>query len=242
MTDNTQKRFSELADRADEWCTAQFTEFLNMEEQSSLAALRLRTPCTLWGGYENAERRIAAFGEAEPSDFPIAVIKAEPLNKKFADRLSHRDFLGSLMGLGIKREVLGDIVIADNVGYIFCLSTIADYIAGALSKVRHTSVKCSLVSTLSEEAQARPEEKALIVASERLDVLAAAVYKLSRSQVKELFLSRRVFVNSSLCENYSFVPKEGDVISVRGYGRFTYRGVQGSTKKSRLVVDILLYK
>ncbi len=240
--DGIEKRFTELADRAEDWCVAQFSEFLNMEEQSVLSSLRLRTPCTLWGGYENAERRIAAFGGADTSDFPIAVIKAQPLNSKFADRLSHRDFLGSLMGLGIKREVLGDIVICDNTGYIFCLETIAEYVLQNLGKVKHTSVKCSVVSALPEEAQAKPEEKRVNVASERLDVLAAGVYNLSRSQVKELFAARKIFVNSSLCENFSFVPKENDVISVRGYGRFVYLGVCGSTKKGRLVAEILLYK
>ena len=240
--DGIEKRFTELAGRADEWCCAQFSDFLNMEEQSELAALRLRTPCDLWGGYENAERRIAAFGGAEPCDFPIAIIKSEPLNAKFADKLSHRDFLGSLMGLGIKREVLGDIVICGSTGYIFCLETIADYIASSLNKVKHTSVKCSVVQELPEDAQAKPEEKTIIAASERLDVLAAGVYNLSRNQVKELFLGRKVFVNSALCENYSFIPKEGDVISVRGFGRFVFCGAQGTTKKGRLLVEVLLYK
>lgn len=240
--ESIEKRFLELADRAESWNSAQFSEFLNMEEQSALAALRLKSPCTLWGGYENAERRIAAFGGAENSDFPIAIIKAEPLNKKFADKLSHRDFLGSLMGLGIRREVLGDIVLADNTGYVFCLETIADYLARNLGKVRHTSVKCTLVNELPEEAQTKPEERNINVASERLDVLAAAVYNLSRNQVKELFTGRKVFVNSALCENYSFIPKEGDAVSVRGYGRFVYRGVRGTTKKGRLYAEILQYK
>ena len=239
--DGIEKRFTELAERAQDWNCAQFSEFLNMEEQSILASLRLSS-CSLWGGYDNAERRVAAFGGAENSEFPIAIIKAEPLNKKFADKLSHRDFLGSLMGLGIRREVLGDIVIAENVGYIFCLDTIAAYIVQSLSKVRHTSVKCSVVAELPEEAQAKPQEKAVNVASERIDVLAAAVYNLSRNQVKELFLGRKVFVNSALCENYSLVPKEGDVISVRGYGRFVYCGIRGTSKKGRLFAEILLYK
>ncbi len=237
-----ENRFLELAERAEEWCCAQFSEFLNMEEQSALALLKLKTPHRLWGGYENAERCIAVFGEAENSELPLAIIKAEPLNRKFADALSHRDFLGSLMGLGIRREVIGDIVISENVAYIFCLSSIAEYIMRSLGKVKHTSVKCSCVDALPENAQAKPQEQSVIVASERLDVLIAAVCKLSRNQVKELFGSRRIFVNSALCENFSFLPKEGDVISVRGFGRFVYCGVQGKTKKGRLAVDILLYK
>ena len=212
-----EKRLLELADRAEQRCYVTFSDFLNMEEESILSSLHFNIDCCLFGGYDGAERCIAAFGyEAEGTDFPISIIKAEPVSPKFADKLSHRDFLGSLMGLGIKREVLGDIVIADNIGYIFCLNSIADYIVQSLSKVRHTIVKCSLVDSLPQSAVKKPEEEQLIVASERLDVIVSAVYHFSRSAVKELFVSGKVYVNSRLCENFSYIPKENDIISVRG--------------------------
>lgn len=102
-------------------------------------------------------------------------MEAAPLSQKFADKLLHRDFLGSLMGLGIKRSVLGDIVVKNNTGYIFCLDSIADYVVQNLDKVRHTCVKCRVVQNLPAGAVAEPEEKEIIVASLRLDVLAAAV-------------------------------------------------------------------
>ncbi len=238
-----EKRLSELAERANERCYVTFSDFLNMEEQSELAALRL--PCNYYsfGGYDGAERIVAAFGNGcEYAELPIKIVKAEPLSQKFADKLSHRDFLGSLMGLGIKRNVLGDIVIKENTGYIFCLASIADYIVQNLDKVRRTSVKCSVVPNLPAGAVAEPSEKQIIVASLRLDVLAAAVYKLSRSGVKELFTQRRVFVNSALCENFSYNAKPGDMISVRGSGRFKCGNVLGSTKKGRTVLQIYVYE
>ncbi len=114
-----------------------------MEEQSELASLNLPCDYATFGGYDGAERAVAAFGNGcQYAEFPVKIIKAEPLSQKFADKLSHRDFLGSLMGLGIKRNVLGDIVIKENTGYIFCLDSIADYIVQNLDKVRHTGVKC----------------------------------------------------------------------------------------------------
>ena len=241
--DFIQKRFEELSFRAANRYYTTFSDFLNMEEQSELLALRLESPFKLFGGYDGAERCVAAFGDdCEECHFPISYLKIEPSSKKFADKLIHRDFLGSLMGLGIKRETLGDIIIKDNVGYLMCLDSVADYIADNLGKVKHTSVKCSAVDQLPDGVQSEPVEQQEIVASLRIDVLAAAVYNLSRSAVKELFTQRKIFVNSALCENFSFIPKEGDIISVRGKGRFKFGGTLGKTKKGRLVTQLFVYK
>lgn len=239
----TEKRFEELARRADDRCYTTYTEFLNMEEQSELLSLHLNVPFRLYGGYDGAERCIAAFGyDCESALFPISYIKIEPSAKKFADKLTHRDFLGSLMGLGLKREVLGDIIIADNTGFLMCLDSVTEYIAGNLDKVRHTSVKCTVVNELPGDVQNEPAEQQKIVASLRLDVLVAAVYDLSRNAVKELFGQRKIFVNSALCENFSLIPKAGDIISVRGKGRFKLGETLGSTKKGRLIVQLFVYK
>lgn len=238
-----EKRFLELARRADEKYYTTFSEFLNAGEEAMLLNLKLDTLFKLFGGYEGAERCVAAFGwDCEEAQFPISVVKIEPVAQKFADKLSHRDFLGTLMGLGIKREVLGDILIKDNVGYLFCLDSIAEYIVQNISKIRHTTVKCAVIAEVPASIQSSAVETEEIVASERLDVLVAAVYKLSRNAVKEYFNERKIFVNSVLCENFSFVPKEGDIISVRGKGRFVFNGVLGKTKKGRLVVNLSVYK
>ncbi|MBD5083195.1 MAG: hypothetical protein HDT34_03390 [Clostridiales bacterium] len=241
--ENLEKRFLELADRAEQRFYVTFSDFLNMEEESLLSSLHFNIDYRLFGGYDGAERCVAAFGyDCEEAQFPITIIKAEPVSPKFADKLSHRDFLGSLMGLGIKREVLGDIVIADNIGYIFCLNSIAEYIVQELSKVRHTIVKCSVAEALPESAVKKPEEEQMVVASERLDVIVSAVYNFSRSAVKEFFIARKIYVNSRLCENFSYTPKENDIISVRGKGRFVYNGVLGTTKKSRNIISVGVYK
>ena len=238
-----QKRFEELSSRAAQRYYTAFSDFLTMEEQSELLSLRLESPFKLFGGYEGAERCVAAFGEdCENAVFPISYIKIEPVAKKFADKLTHRDFLGSLMNLGIKRETLGDIIIKDNTGYLMCLDTVADFIANDLTRVKHTSVKCNAVSALPEGMQSEPQEQEEIVASLRIDVLTAAVYHLSRNAVKELFNQRKIFVNSALCENFSFIPNEGDVISVRGKGRFKYGETLGKTKKGRLIVQLFVYQ
>ena len=145
--------------------------------EQDLLFKNINTSFSLFGGYENAERQIAVFGNEEefgysPS-YPIVCILVSPLMQKFADDLTHRDFLGSVLGLGIKRETIGDIIIKNNTGYIFCLETIADFITENLKKVRHTSVKCGKVTETPKEVNPEATEKFIIVASERLDVIIA---------------------------------------------------------------------
>ena len=145
------------------------------------------------------------------------------------------------MGLGIRREVLGDIVINENCGYLFCLDTIADYIIENLIQVRHTTVKCELTGNIPTDALPQPESREIIVSSERLDVIVSAVYKMSRSQVLPLFHTEKVFVNGAVKASPSTTVNSGDKISVRGYGRFIYNGVLRTTKKDRLVISVEVF-
>ncbi len=235
------KRFNELYNRAFEKNYKVFTDFLNLDEQSILEGEYL--PCIKFGGYENAERVVAGFGdEIDYSDFPIRIICISPSAPKFADKLSHRDFLGALMNLGIKRELLGDIVISENKAYLFCLESIAKYICESLSRVRHTTVKCSLIDCLPDTAVNQPEEIEINVSSLRADNLIAGVFHLSRKSCSELFSSDRVFVNSRLCQNPSQKTQDGDIISVRGFGRFQVCSPLRTTKKQRTIVAVKIYK
>lgn len=235
-----EKRFNELYQRAYDRSYKTFSDFLNMEEQNILNALHL--PYTAFGGYETAERILAGFGEnIKNSDFPIAYMEICPVSQKFSDTLTHRDFLGSLMGLGIKRELLGDIIVDNNCAYLVCLAHIAQYIMDSLKKIKHTSVKVTKTDTLPTGIIKAPETCEIFAASLRLDVLISSAFKLSRSEAAKLFNSKKIFVNSRLTENSSYQIKENDIISVRGFGRFQYIGQIRKTKKERLVIEIKKY-
>ena len=240
-----QKRFEELAGRSSERGYTVYSDFLGISEISEFCAMRFPVPATLWGGYEDAERCVACFGDREyftdNADYPIKCILIRPVNQKFADTLSHRDFLGSLMGLGIRREVLGDIIISENCGFIFCLENIADYIIENLTQVRHTTVKCKITEKIPEDVLPQPENREIIVSSERLDVIVSAIYKMSRSQVLPIFHTEKVFVNGAVKISPSATINIGDKISVRGFGRFIYKGVLRTTKKDRLVINVEVF-
>lgn len=240
-----QKRIKELANKAYYQNRYTYTNFLGMSEQNLFYQIipELESiPYTVYGGNEYSERCVIAFGSEElfgyPPEYPIQCLMIEPLLAKFADSFTHRDFLGSLMNLGIKREMLGDILLKDNKAYVYCMDSIAEYVIENLSRVKHTTVRTSTAHALPENLGREFAQWETIVASTRLDVVIAAVYQLSRSQVIELFRSKKIFVNGRLNENNSQNGKEGDVISVRGFGKFIYDGVVYVTKKERLRISI----
>ncbi len=223
-----------------------FTHFLSLDELSVLnqnnKALGFYT---LFGGIQNCERVIARFGNPEElnyeQDFPIVILKVAPKLKKFADTLTHRDFLGALMNLGIERKYIGDIIVDDSVAYIFVLDKMAEYIKENLSKVKHTVIDVSLADTINQQELCKTKSLTVNVSSLRLDCIICAVYNLSRNQANEIFGLKKVFVNGKLTENISHLVKEGDVVSVRGFGRFIFNSVGGTSRKGRIYVNVDLF-
>ncbi len=243
------KRFLELAGRAYTNYQYQFTGFLNLMETSLfLQSAREfpHVPYTLFGGMEDCERQMARLGSEEMmgyvEQFPICCLKAEPNLQKFADQLGHRDVLGALMNLGVERSNIGDIILCDNVAYIFCHERMAEFLTTELTQIRHTPVRCSVVEELPEATALRKTENVRVqVASVRLDALISKVYNLSRGDSLELFRLKRVFVDGKICENNSYAVKENEVISVRGFGKFKYRSQDGVSKKGKLNVTVEKY-
>lgn len=235
------KHFADLQRRAENSGRTVFSDFLGMSSVSELNAMHLYPSPVFWGGFSGAERVVAAFGECENEDFPISVISVKPVNQKFADELSHRDFLGAVLGLGIKRDVIGDIIINENCGYMFCLDSIADFITENLGEVKHTTVKAEKCEELPSFVVLEPESAEYIVSSRRLDVLTAAVFGLSRKSAAELFSKEKVFVNGCL-KGASYIVSDGDSVSVRGFGRFAVVQELRRTKKDRAVMALKVYR
>ena len=241
-------RLSELAKRAYEKQIYTYTDFLAMDEISVFLSMKKQigyVPYTLFGGTCGCERQIVRFGSEElcgyGEDMPIKIVKAEPVNAKFAEKLTHRDFLGALLALGIDRQAVGDIIIKDSTAYIFCLENMAGYIAENFKQVRRTNITCSFAEGLPEDAALQLKEVTVQVSSERIDAVIAHVWHLSRGVSAELFGKELVYVNSALCLNSGKKPNEGDIISVRRMGRFIYNGVIGTTKKGKLNVSVSVY-
>ncbi|MBR3267269.1 MAG: hypothetical protein IKI58_00840 [Oscillospiraceae bacterium] len=242
--DFIRKRLLDLASQADRTNRFTFTGFLNEAEQAEYYAVRRELPdcgAVLWGGYEDAERAVLRFGDPErlgyEEPFPVVCLEIAPLQEKFGEMLTHRDYLGAMMHLGIERSEIGDILIREKHAYVFCRETMADYLCRELTRIRHTSVSCKVSALPETEFTVRTEPGTVQVSSPRIDGVAAKIFGFSRSLCAELFAAGKVFVNGACTENHSLILKAGDKVSVRGYGKFRFLGIGGVTRKGRQIVN-----
>ena len=157
------------------------------------------------------------------------------------DTLTHRDFLGAVLNLGIERSRTGDILLEEHRAYLFAQTEIAELVSRELSNVRHTPVKCRLTELEGVEYVPRTEAVRGTVSSVRLDSLLPLAFSSSRSRLSGLIEGAKVFVNGKLITSNGYQVKENDLISVRGMGKFRYIGTGGKTKKNRLSVEIERY-
>ncbi len=144
------------------------------------------------------------------------------------------------MGLGIERELIGDIVLREAGAYIFCVERMVDFICQSLVQIGRTDVRCERAEPPQGALRERREVR-LQVSSPRLDAIAAHLFHLSRGDAQQLFRQGRVMVDDAPCERPDYQLRDGQVISVRGYGRAQYLGVDGQSKKGKDVVRIALY-
>ena len=223
-----------------------FSDFLSPLEQSYVREVGDVKTIQFWGGFDDAERVMARFGNSEDFgyeiDYPIQILRIASSADKFAERLGHRDFLGALVHLGLDRSVLGDILIAESgEAYVFVAERMTEFIKESLIRVRHTSVLCEEAKTLPKEAAPKRELRSLVVASERIDGIVSKLFGMSRTEAKSAFLRQEVFRNGRLCTNTSVFLDQNDVVTVRHKGKFVYLGANRKTKKGNERVDVELY-
>lgn len=241
------KRLIDLSKQADRKGIVLFSDFLNLNELNIYHQNRSQfvVQTESFGGIPYAERQIIAFipdALYYEWSFPITALKVSPAYPKFAEQLGHRDLLGAIMKLGVDRGKLGDILVGEDCSYILCEESMADYFIENLTQVRHTLVRLSSVSPEKITVRQEFEEKNGIVTSNRLDAVIACVHRLSRSQALNFIRAERVFVNGKLLQNPTYACQPGDIVSVRGYGRFIYDSSCGETGKGRLKFQYRLYK
>lgn len=235
-----------------------YSNFLNLNEQNIFHGCKaeLYGEYQLFGGYEGAERQMIAFlpdaflraredhscrHGARLAQFPITCCRISPRNRRFSEDLTHRDVLGSLMNLGLERELLGDILIHEQAAYLFCHSRSFPLIQRDLDRIRHTSVTVEAAEHLEGQIGPRLELCQGTVRSNRLDSILAEMCHLSRSQAAELLRRGLVFRDGRQAVGASDRLKPGEIISIRGTGRFQFLEEQGETKKGRVKVSYYKY-
>lgn len=200
--------------------------------------------CVFDGGYPGAERARVMYVHADfagaATAFDIACVAAS-WNGQFA-RLGHRDVLGALMGLGIERDRLGDILLTADTARILCDGRMAQFILANLTQIGAVGVHCeeAALSSIAPKEE-RCKEIRATVASLRIDAIAASGYGCSRSRAAADIEADKLRLNWQQVKNASHAIKEGDVISMRGRGRIEVTEIRGQTKKGRTVVVLKRY-
>ena len=171
----------------------------------------------------------------------ISVLHISPLNKKYSEALSHRDYLGSILNLGIERGMIGDILITDSEAIVFVKMQMQEFLTENITRIRHTSVLATIDELTDFHYSPRYEEIKGTVASVRLDSLLSVAFSSSRSKLSGLIEGGKVFVNGRLITSNAYQVKEHDIISVRGMGKFEFIETLAFTKKKRIYVLIHKY-
>lgn len=227
------------------------TDFLSPQQQTqALDLLRLagigETAYALSGGYEGAERRLFLFlpdwleAEDAGSQSPIRCLRA---SFRAEDRLTHRDLLGSLMGMGVVREKIGDILVGPDSADVLVLDTVADFLAGSWESAGRAKLR---VAEIPPEhlhlPEVRCEERRDTVSSLRLDAVCAAGFRMARGKAAELISGGRVQVNWRECTKPDKLLTAGDRVSARGFGKLELAEVGGLTKKGRIPITVKCYQ
>ncbi len=243
------RKCEDKARAADKYGYFTHTGFLDLHEQS-LVQERLALPqgitAMLQGGYPESERQMAIFVPdvfSESDLYAMLPIKAIRIDETGRDGKapSHRDYLGALVGLGLSREKLGDILVDNKGAWVFCVLDIAVFIAENLVQVGRSKVSAYIAECLDVEVTRKFEAITATVASNRLDNIVKAAAHMGRKQASDAIKGGRVFINGRECLKVDCAVEEGKVLSVRGVGKFILAEASQTTKKGRIAIKFHKY-
>lgn len=241
------KRIKEKADKAFYSEHPTYTDFLDLHEQSLLLnqMKSLQPICSsLFGGNEACERKVGFFYKEncdfESFNMPITALLINPHSNV---RLTHRDYLGAIMNIGIERSKIGDIVCKENGTYVFCFDQLSYFIKDELRMVKTTYVDIEIVE-LSTVKEIAPNFEIIkgTVSSIRLDNIVKLGFYMSRGNATALIQGGKTFVNHKITDKSSANVLEGSVISVRGFGKIKVNAILDVSKKGRIFVELYKYK
>lgn len=235
-------RVGDIADICEKTQRPKFLGFLSPEQAvlASQIISKRNVKYSFFGGYEDAQRVVlGCFPDwAEDFDFPLTSVT---FNYRKSDVLKHKDFLGSLMSLGIKRETVGDILVEEGRAVVFLLEEISDYILKQVEKIGRTGVTLSVGYEEPLPQKGELMEFTETVASLRLDCIVSAVAGLSRTAADQKIKDGVVSVNSVTTQKSTKIICDGDILTVRGSGKFIITSTADRSRKDRVILKYKKY-
>ena len=245
------RHIEDLAHTAFSRGIARYSAFLSDREQdlarAALGRADVEGGFRFEGGWPDAERKVLCLEpEGSYGEAPICCVRLQCRALPGAALPAHKDYLGSLMGLALKREALGDIVLPEDqpgTAYVFALEPAAQLICRELFQAGHTELTTALLplEEVPQFPQAEREVRSATVSSLRLDAVLAAMLRCSRGQAAELITAGRVEINHLPADKPHASVYEDDVFTVRGKGRFRLTALPGKSKKDRSIIEFFQY-
>lgn len=223
-----------------------YTNFLDLHQQTLVLqqTAEFKSRFVMYGGYEDAERKLLAFLPDYMEEPEAEVIKVVRVTVNGREQLTHRDYLGASLGLGIKRDQLGDILVSEKGADILVKGEMADFLCNNLVKAGRANLSCAVMSLNEIEfTPPEPKETKLVSASSlRLDKIVAEGFKISRSDaVSVISGGGKVFVNQREVTKPDFQLAEGDKITLRGKGKIELSALNGISKKGKIRAELKIY-
>ena len=212
------------------------TKFLTLEEQKII-----EQKCRYYVFYpleSERKRAIVSQNEITNKDFQIEILKIT-YNKKFGN-IAHKDVLGAILGLGIKRECIGDIIISDDI-YVYVIKEMSSFIVNNLITVGKVNVNVQL-SSFDEIKDINIDnyvEDEMLISSYRLDTIVSERTNLSREKAKQYVILKYVKVNGNINIKPDYIVKINDLISIHRYGRIIINEEIRKTKKDKIIIKVL---
>lgn len=235
------KRINDLVQTSRKQYAVTYSSFLDPTQQALvLSVTEFYGLIEMVGGYDDAERRLCRVRTDDyntETPLPFCLLTAEATDKTAV--LSHRDVLGALMGLGIKRELIGDILPNGHAAQFFCLSGIVDYLLTNLTKIGRYTIALSHTDTVDLVPQPT-HTRTVNVSALRLDCIVAEGFGLSRTKAAEAIRKGSVSLNWVICCDPSQEVKSGDRLSFRGKGKLSVGTLSGISKKGRLFLELIV--
>lgn len=238
-------RALDLMVQADRYASPRGTDFMTPSRAVSFLP-HLKMPgmaVHAFGGFGDAERQVLLFAPEwhmlQEEDYGISCLRVTP---KRSAVWSHRDFLGAILGLGISREKIGDILVSQEYGLVFLKTDLCPFLLSHLTSVGREAVRCEEAPLSSAKSfERKTEEITGTVASLRLDTVLALAMRGSRNTALALIESGRVQINWVPVLKPDTHLSEGDLLSVKGFGRVRLLKIGGTSKKGRQFVTLLRY-